>query len=140
VRQKLGVDDVVNPCSGWYTAGGITGEVVVAIATSGIGAEAGGIAKGVSRALPRSGPIPRSLGAMSRAGDLARKLRLNASSPTTRQLLNSLDDTVRSFVGKFRQASINRRLPGEVLDLTVEEALQHSSTVRKLLTDGRFVK
>jgi hypothetical protein len=40
VRKKLGVNDVVNPCSGLYTAGGITGIVVTAIATSGLGAEA----------------------------------------------------------------------------------------------------
>jgi RHS repeat-associated protein len=48
IRQKLGVDDVVNPCSGWYTAGEITGEVVGAIATSGIGSEAKGAAKAAS--------------------------------------------------------------------------------------------
>lgn len=95
---------------------------------------------GAARALPRSGPIAQSVGAMSRSESLARKLRLNVNSPTTRQVLNSLDDSVKSFVGRFRKRSINRELPGEVLDMMVEQALQHSSKVRKLLTDGRFVK
>ena len=54
--------------------------------------------------------------------------------------LNSLDDTVGSFVSQFRKGSIHRELPREVLDMTVEEALQHSSTVRKLLIDLRFAK
>lgn len=90
--------------------------------------------------LPRSGAIGRSVGAMSRAERLARKLSLNINSPTTRQVLNSLDDTVGSFVSQFRKGSIHRELPREVLDMTVEEALQHSSTVRKLLIDSRFVK
>ncbi|WP_409071735.1 SpvB/TcaC N-terminal domain-containing protein [Burkholderia ubonensis] len=90
--------------------------------------------------LPRSGPIPRSVGAMSRAEALARQLRLNIDSPTTRQVLNSLDDTVASFVSRFRRGSINRELPSEVMEMTVEQALQYSSKVRKLLIDGRFVK
>lgn len=77
---------------------------------------------------------------MSRAEMLARKLKMNIDSPTTRQVLNSLDDSVRTFVAQFRKGSINRELPGEVMDLTVEQALQHSTKVRKLLTDGRFVK
>ncbi len=89
---------------------------------------------------PRTGPIPRSLGAMSRAEALAKRLRLNANSPTTRQLLHSLDNTVSDFVGKYRRGSIKSRLPGEVMNMTVEKALQHSSTVRKLLTDNRFAK
>ena len=90
--------------------------------------------------LPRSGPIGRSVGAMSRAEQLARKLKLNINSPTTRQVLNSLDDKVSSFVSQFRKGSILRELPSEVLEMTLEEALQHSSKVRKLLIDGRFVK
>ncbi|MCK6576232.1 hypothetical protein L6V77_34715, partial [Myxococcota bacterium] len=109
-------------------------------AAGGARAAGGGAAKGAGELLPRSGPIPRSLGAMSRADQLARKLKLNISSPTTRQVLNSLDDTVESFVGQFRRGSIRRELPGEVLDMTVEEALQHSTKVRKLLIDNRFVK
>jgi RHS repeat-associated protein len=105
-----------------------------------LGAEQRALSGSVPRALPRSGPIASSVGAMSRAERLARKLKLNANSLTTRQLLNSLDDKVSDFVGQFRQGSINRELPSEVLDMTVEEALNHSSKVRKLLTDGRFVK
>jgi len=61
-----------------------------------------------AQALPRSGPIAKSLGAMSKAEQVARKLRLNANSPTTRQALNSLDDTVESFVGQFRKGGIRR--------------------------------
>jgi hypothetical protein len=77
---------------------------------------------------------------MSRAEHLARKLRLNVNSPTTRQVLNSLDDPVNKFVGQFRKGSILRELPGEVLDMTMEQALKYNSKVRKLLIDGRFVK
>ena len=40
VRRKLDVDSVVNPCSGWYTTGGVAGIVVVTIATSGAGGAA----------------------------------------------------------------------------------------------------
>ncbi|WP_199693401.1 RHS repeat-associated core domain-containing protein, partial [Sorangium cellulosum] len=96
--------------------------------------------KGASVVLPRSGPIARSVGAMSRAEAIARKLKLNVNSETTRQVLNSLDYKVVDFVGKFRQGGIHGALPREVLDMTVEEALKHSSTVRKLLIDSRFVK
>jgi RHS repeat-associated protein len=90
--------------------------------------------------LPKSFPIPRSVGAMSRAEKLARQLKLNVNSPTTRQVLNSLDDKVVDFVGKFRSGSIKGKLPGEVMDMTVKDALKHSTTVRKLLIDNRFVK
>jgi hypothetical protein len=91
-------------------------------------------------ALPRSGLIGLSLGAMSRSEALARKLKLNINSPTKRQVLNSLDDKVSTFVGKFRQGKILKELPNDVLDMTREEALRHSTKVRKLLIDGRFVK
>jgi hypothetical protein len=77
---------------------------------------------------------------MSRAEALARKLGMNANSPTTRQALNSLDMKVRDFVGSYRQGKILRELPGEVMDMSVENALQHSSKVKKLLIDGRFAK
>jgi RHS repeat-associated protein len=40
VRRKLDVDSVVNPCSGWYTTGGVAGLVVATVATSGVGAAA----------------------------------------------------------------------------------------------------
>ena len=95
---------------------------------------------GSARVLPRSWPIGRSVGAMSRAEALARKLKLNVNSPTTRQVLNSLDDKVSDFIGQFRQGSIQRKLPSEVLEMTVEQALKHSTAVRKLLIDGRFAK
>lgn len=94
-----------------------------------------------TKVLPRSGPIIRSLGGASRAEMLAKKLKLNINSPTTRQVLNSLDDTVESFINQFRKASIKSELPGEFLNQTVEGALKSgNTTVRKLLLDNRFVK
>ena len=77
---------------------------------------------------------------MSRAAALARKLKLNINSPTTKQVLNSLDDTVSTFVGQFRQGRILKELPTDVLGMTVEDALLHSTKVRKLLLDARLVK
>lgn len=65
---------------------------------------------------------------------------MNDNSPTTRQALNSLDMTVRDFVGQFRQGKVLRELPGDVLDMSVENGLQYSSKVKKLLIDGRFAK
>jgi len=113
----------------------------------------GGLFKGVANvvgrlssrvtkgALPRSGPISKSLGAASRSEQLAKKLKLNINSPTTRQLLNSLDDSVNSFISSFRSPKIRQKIPGEFLDQSVESALRSkNTTVRKLLTDNRFVK
>jgi len=92
-------------------------------------------------ALPRSGTIMKGMGAASRSEMLARKLKLNINSPTTRQVLNSLDDTVESFISQFRKPSIRAEFPGEFLKGTVEEALKSgNTTVRKLLIDTRFVK
>ena len=91
--------------------------------------------------LPGSGPIPRSVGAMSRAEQLARKLKMNVDSPTTRQVLNNIDENVGVFIKKYREGGIYRELPwDEIKDLTLEKALQHSHKVRKLLTDGRWLK
>ncbi len=88
----------------------------------------------------RTGPIPRSVGAMSRAEAVARRYRLNIKSPTTRQVLHSLDDPVEDFIAQYRIGRIWREMPGEVRGLTVEEALGVSKKVRKLLIDGRFAK
>jgi len=91
--------------------------------------------------LANSGPIMRSLGAASKAEMLAKKLNLNINSPVTRQVLNSLDQTVESFINTYRKGSIKSVFPGEYLNMTVEDALRSgNTTVRKLLTDGRFVK
>ena len=90
--------------------------------------------------LPGAGPIPRSLRAMSQAEKPARKFKLNVNSPTTQQVLNSLGDSVSTFVGKYRQGKILKELPSEVLDMSIEDALSHSTKVRKLLIAGRFVK
>ncbi|MDI1479205.1 hypothetical protein [Polyangium sp. y55x31] len=66
-------------------------------------------------------PIPSSVGPMARAEALARKLKLNVDSPTTRQVLNSLDDKVGDFVAKYRRGSIQRELPwDEIKDMTLE--------------------
>ena len=95
----------------------------------------------VRSSIPHSGPIINSLGAASRSQMLAKKLKMNINSPTARQVLNSLDDTVESFISVYRKSSIRGKLPGEFLSLTVEEALKSgNTTVRKLLTDGRFIK
>jgi len=91
--------------------------------------------------LANSGSIMRSLGAASRAEMLASKLKLNINSPVARQVLNSLDEPVESFITTYRKASIRSVFPGEYLNMTVEEALRSgNTTVRKLLIDGRFVK
>ena len=91
--------------------------------------------------LPNSGPIMKSLGAASRAEMLAKKLKMNINSPTTRQVLNSLDESVESFISTYRKSSIRSEIPGQFLNQTVEEALKSgNTTIRKLLTDGRFVK
>lgn len=91
--------------------------------------------------IPNSGPIMKSLGAASRAEMLAKKLKMNINSPTTRQVLNSLDESVESFISTYRRSSIRSEIPGQFLNQTVEEALKSgNTTIRKLLTDGRFVK
>lgn len=41
IRKKLGVDEVVNPCSGWYATGGVAGVVVGSTIAGGLLAEAG---------------------------------------------------------------------------------------------------
>ncbi|WBQ07747.1 hypothetical protein [Kribbella sp. CA-293567] len=93
-----------------------------------------------NRVLPKSHPIGKSLGAASRAEQIARKLKMNASSPTTRQVLNSLDMPVEEFISKYRLASIWGRLGSEVRGMTVEEAITSSKMARKLLVDGRFAR
>jgi hypothetical protein len=90
--------------------------------------------------LPDSGPIAKSLSAASRPEQLARKLGLNISSPTTRQLLNNLDMPVESFIQKYRLGSIWKRMPSDVRGMSVEDAIKSSTTARKLLIDGRFAK
>ncbi|WP_155990222.1 RHS repeat domain-containing protein [Terrimonas ferruginea] len=91
--------------------------------------------------MPNSGPIMIAVGAASRAEMIARKFKMNLNSAPTRQVLNSLDETVDSFISKYRKASIRSEMPGEFLNLTVQEALEKGrSTVRKLLIDNRFIK
>lgn len=83
----------------------------------------------------------KCLGAASRAEMLAKKLKMNINSPTTRQVLNSLDESVESFISTYRKSSIRFEIPGEFVNQTVGEALKSdNTTIRKLLTDGRFVK
>ncbi len=95
----------------------------------------------IKTALPNSAPIIKSIGAASKAEMLAKKLKMNINSPTTRQVLNSLDEPVESFISTYRKSSIRAEIPGQYLNQTVEEALRSgNTTLRKLLTDGRFVK
>jgi hypothetical protein len=87
--------------------------------------------------LPKSEPIMKSVSTASRAEMLAKKLGLNANSATTRQVLNSLDDKVSSFISQFRSPTIRAKIPGEFMNMTVEEALRSgNTTVRKLLIDS----
>ncbi len=72
---------------------------------------------------------------------LAKKYDLNASSPTSLQILNGLQMTCKEFIAAYRKPGIVSVFPGEYLLMTVQAALDAGkSTVRKLLTDGRFVK
>jgi hypothetical protein len=72
---------------------------------------------------------------------IAKKLKLNISSSTTKEIIKNLDQTVESFISKYRKGSIKAEFPAEFLDQTVEKALRSgNTTVRKLLTDKRFMK
>ncbi|SIO09958.1 RHS repeat-associated core domain-containing protein [Epilithonimonas zeae] len=72
---------------------------------------------------------------------LAKALKLNINSPTTMSILENADKTVQEFILTHRQGSIKSVFPAEHLNSTVKEALQSgNTTVRKLLTDSRFLK
>lgn len=65
----------------------------------------------------------------------ARKVKLAPDNPA---VINR-GMPVQDFVSEYRNAKILRELPGEYLGMTVEDALRSgNSTVRKLLTDGRW--
>lgn len=92
-----------------------------------------------------SQPIIRSLGAASKAEMMAKKFHLDFNSPYSRQVLNSLDEKVETFISNFRKSSIYGELPGgqggHFAKMTIEEALKSkNTTVRKLLIDKRFLK
>ncbi len=56
-------------------------------------------------------------------------------------ILNGLQMTWKEFIAAYRKPGIVSVFPGEYLPMTVQAALDAGkSTVRKLLTDGRFVK
>ncbi|MCS3530749.1 hypothetical protein [Chryseobacterium sp. JUb7] len=56
-------------------------------------------------------------------------------------ILENADKTVQEFISTHRQGSIKSVFPAEHLNSTVKEALQSgNTTVRKLLTDSRFLK
>lgn len=64
---------------------------------------------------------------------------LERDSATTQQILENLDMNFETFVGRYRQGRIRRRLPDKILQGTVREALESGDqTVRKLLTNRRF--
>jgi hypothetical protein len=72
-------------------------------------------------------------------GDLkfARKVGLDVNNPA----IANRGMSVQEFIAQFRSASVLREFPGEYLDQTVEQALKAGdSTVRKLLTDGRWAR
>ena len=100
-----------------------------------------GFAKGASIIKTGAKIISNSNKVVTNAEKLARILKLNINSPTTQQILNNLDKTVESFISNFRQSSIKSQFPGEFLNKTLKEALKSgNTTVRKLLTDRRFIK
>jgi hypothetical protein len=72
---------------------------------------------------------------------LAKKWGLNASSPTTQQILSHLDTPIATFIARFRKAGIREVFPSEFLQGTVRDALARGGPrVRKLLLDGRFAR
>lgn len=72
---------------------------------------------------------------------LAKLLKLNINSPTTMSILENADNTVQEFISTHRKGSIKSVFPEEHLNSTVKEAMQSgNTTVRKLLTDKRFLK
>jgi hypothetical protein len=88
-----------------------------------------------------SGPPVRGATNGENLGKIARKLRLNPNSPTSKQLLENLNTTCEQFINQFRKGSIKSEFPQEFLSKTVKQALESkNSTVRKLLTDQRFAK
>jgi len=78
---------------------------------------------------------------MSDTKGLAKKIRLNANSPTTQHLLQNREMKVVDFIGKFRRGNIKAVFPSEFLKKTIEDALKsRDTTVRKLLTDSEYFK
>jgi len=65
----------------------------------------------------------------------ARKIGLDANNPAEANRSMPVQD----FIAQYRNAGILQKIPGEYLGQTVEQALMSGdSTVRKLLTDGRW--
>ncbi len=136
------MDSVVDYCSGAYAVGGYGGTAIgLAIPVerlSGVGVKLaqservrGVMGRVGKRLADESGSI--DLG----ASKFAKKLKLSPTSPAVSHRHLTVDD----FIGKFRKGSVRNEIPGEFLGQTVEEALRSgNTTVRKLLTDGRFAK
>jgi len=56
-------------------------------------------------------------------------------------VLKNSDMTVDKFITKFRLDSFRGKMPSEVLNRTVRQALESgNTTARKLLIDARFAK
>jgi hypothetical protein len=82
-----------------------------------------------------------ALGAAPNLVRLGQKFGLNADSAVARNILENLNMTVSQFISENRAASILRKFPTEYLDKTLAQALSEGgNTVRKLHTDGRFIK
>ena len=125
----------LEPVMNFFGAGVVGAPVAGLVYTVGTGA-----LTALALSTPRLLRFGTSVGAMSRADQIARQLNLNINSLTTRQVLSNLDERVTTFVARFRKGSINRQLPHEVYEMTVEQALKYNSRVRKLLLDRRFAK
>lgn len=71
----------------------------------------------------------------------AKKLNINLQSSVGKNLVDNRSMRVSDFISKYRKSTILGEVPGELLELSVEEALlSKNRTVKKLLLDGRFAK
>jgi hypothetical protein len=71
----------------------------------------------------------------------AHKYKINADSPTGKQLLDNLDMSVDKYISLYRKATIRREFPSNALAGTVRQAIENgASDVRKLLVDSRWAK
>jgi RHS repeat-associated protein len=99
VRQKLGVDDVVNPCSGWYGAGqigavGVGAALAAGAAAAALAGEAVvGIGASAQTAAGALGPASFGVGSLGAASVRILQSGGNKILPSTARALNNLVDT-----------------------------------------------
>ncbi len=71
----------------------------------------------------------------------AKKINVNLQSSVGKNLVDNRSMRVSDFISKYRKSAILGEVPGEFLELSVEEALlSKNRTIKKLLLDGRFAK